>query len=94
MRATASPGVVDTDQHRIAVDTELGPQAALDPLPRVRRAPGRRPAQVTQAPIDLSVVFVGSAYHHVVDVEAAPGITSGSTETSGGRVRGCHVRKR
>lgn len=27
MRATANPGVVDTDQHRIAVDTELGPQA-------------------------------------------------------------------
>jgi enoyl-CoA hydratase len=28
MRATANPGVVDTDQHSIAVDTELGPQAA------------------------------------------------------------------
>lgn len=28
MRATANPGVVDVDQHRIAVDTELGPQAA------------------------------------------------------------------
>src|SRR6202035_5609207 len=28
MRATANPGVVDTEQHRIAVDTELGPQAA------------------------------------------------------------------
>jgi enoyl-CoA hydratase len=27
MRATANPGVVDTDQHRIAVDTELGAQA-------------------------------------------------------------------
>lgn len=27
MRATANPGVVDLDQHRIAVDTELGPQA-------------------------------------------------------------------
>ncbi|GAT07170.1 enoyl-CoA hydratase [Mycolicibacterium novocastrense] len=27
MRATANPGVVDIDQHRIAVDTELGPQA-------------------------------------------------------------------
>lgn len=27
MRATASPGVLDTDQHRIAVDTELIPQA-------------------------------------------------------------------
>lgn len=27
MRATANPGLVDIDQHRIAVDTELGPQA-------------------------------------------------------------------
>ena len=27
MRATANPGFVDADQHRIAVDTELGPQA-------------------------------------------------------------------
>lgn len=27
MRATANPGVIDTEQHRIAVDTELGPQA-------------------------------------------------------------------
>jgi enoyl-CoA hydratase len=27
MRATASPGTVDTDQHRIAVDVEIGPQA-------------------------------------------------------------------
>jgi enoyl-CoA hydratase len=27
MRATANPGVVDLDQHRIAVETELGPQA-------------------------------------------------------------------
>jgi enoyl-CoA hydratase len=27
MRATANPGVVDLDQHRVAVDTELGPQA-------------------------------------------------------------------
>jgi enoyl-CoA hydratase len=27
MRATANPGVIDMDQHRIAVDTELGPQA-------------------------------------------------------------------
>ncbi|RAV08752.1 enoyl-CoA hydratase [Mycolicibacterium sp. GF69] len=27
MRATANPGVVDVDQHRIAVETELGPQA-------------------------------------------------------------------
>src|SRR6476620_1645613 len=28
MRATATPGVVHTEQHRIAVDTELGAQAA------------------------------------------------------------------
>ena len=28
MRATANPGFLDTDQHRIAADTELGPQAA------------------------------------------------------------------
>jgi enoyl-CoA hydratase len=28
MRATANPGFIDSDQHRIAVDTELGPQAA------------------------------------------------------------------
>lgn len=27
MRATTNPGVVDTDQHRVAVDIELGPQA-------------------------------------------------------------------
>jgi enoyl-CoA hydratase len=27
MRATASPGAVDTDLHRIAVDVEIGPQA-------------------------------------------------------------------
>lgn len=27
MRATANPGFVDTEQHRIAVDTEIGPQA-------------------------------------------------------------------
>ena len=27
MRATANPGTTDIDQHRIAVDTELGPQA-------------------------------------------------------------------
>ncbi|MDH6194610.1 enoyl-CoA hydratase [Mycobacterium frederiksbergense] len=27
MRATANPGLLDIDQHRIAVDTELGPQA-------------------------------------------------------------------
>ncbi|BBZ29543.1 enoyl-CoA hydratase [Mycolicibacterium madagascariense] len=28
MRATVNPGSVDTDQHRIAVDVEIGPQAA------------------------------------------------------------------
>lgn len=28
MRATANPGVVDSDQHRLAVDIEIGPQAA------------------------------------------------------------------
>jgi enoyl-CoA hydratase len=27
MRATANPGTVDVDQHRIAVDVEIGPQA-------------------------------------------------------------------
>lgn len=27
MRATANPGTVDTEQHRIAVDVEIGPQA-------------------------------------------------------------------
>ena len=27
MRATANPGVVDVDQHRLAVDVEIGPQA-------------------------------------------------------------------
>ena len=28
MRATANPGSIDLDQHSIAVDTELKPQAA------------------------------------------------------------------
>jgi enoyl-CoA hydratase len=28
MRATANPGFLDIDQHRIAIDTELKPQAA------------------------------------------------------------------
>ncbi|MEU0496113.1 enoyl-CoA hydratase [Mycobacterium sp. NPDC006124] len=28
MRATANPGVVDSEQHRLAVDVEIGPQAA------------------------------------------------------------------
>jgi enoyl-CoA hydratase len=37
MRATANPGVVDTDQHRIAVDTELGPQAASITSPEFAR---------------------------------------------------------
>ncbi|HEX2286090.1 MAG TPA: enoyl-CoA hydratase-related protein, partial [Mycobacterium sp.] len=37
MRATANPGVIDTDQHRIAVDTELGPQAASITSPEFAR---------------------------------------------------------
>ena len=37
MRATANPGVVDTEQHRIAVDTELGPQAASITSPEFAR---------------------------------------------------------
>lgn len=37
MRATANPGVVDTDQHRIAVDTELIPQAASIVSPEFAR---------------------------------------------------------
>ncbi len=40
MRATANPGVVDTDQHRIAVDTELGPQAASILSPEFARRLG------------------------------------------------------
>jgi enoyl-CoA hydratase len=28
MRATVNPGTIDSDQHRIAVDIEIGPQAA------------------------------------------------------------------
>ncbi|KUI19335.1 enoyl-CoA hydratase [Mycobacterium sp. GA-1285] len=44
MRATANPGVVDVDQHRIAVDTELGPQAAsiLSPEFQQRLAAAQR----------------------------------------------------
>ena len=44
MRATANPGVVDTDQHRIAVDTELGPQATsiLSPAFAERLAAAKR----------------------------------------------------
>jgi len=37
MRATANPGVIDTDQHRIAVDTELGPQARSIESPEFAR---------------------------------------------------------
>lgn len=37
MRATANPGAVDTDQHRIAVDVELGPQAASIESPEFAR---------------------------------------------------------
>ncbi|SEH72861.1 enoyl-CoA hydratase [Mycolicibacterium rutilum] len=44
MRATANPGVVDSDQHRIAVDTELGPQASsiLSPEFQQRLAAAQR----------------------------------------------------
>ncbi len=44
MRATANPGFVDSDQHRIAVDTELGPQAAsiLSPAFAERLAAAKR----------------------------------------------------
>ncbi|MBX7453696.1 enoyl-CoA hydratase [Mycolicibacterium sp. 3033] len=44
MRATANPGVVDSDQHRIAVDTELGPQATsiLSPAFADRLAAAKR----------------------------------------------------
>jgi enoyl-CoA hydratase len=44
MRATANPGFLDTDQHRIAVDTELKPQAAsiLSPEFAERLAAARR----------------------------------------------------
>ncbi|MCV7299405.1 enoyl-CoA hydratase [Mycobacterium barrassiae] len=37
MRATANPGFVDSDQHRIAVDTELGPQARSIESPEFAR---------------------------------------------------------
>jgi enoyl-CoA hydratase len=37
MRATANPGTVDTDQHRIAVDIELGPQASSIESPEFAR---------------------------------------------------------
>ncbi|BBX01540.1 enoyl-CoA hydratase [Mycolicibacterium moriokaense] len=37
MRATANPGFVDIDQHRIAVDTELGPQARSIESPEFAR---------------------------------------------------------
>src|ERR1700754_880682 len=44
MRATANPGAVDTEQHRIAVDTELKPQAAsiLSPEFAARLAAAKR----------------------------------------------------
>ena len=44
MRATANPGLVDSDQHRIAVDTELGPQATsiLSPAFADRLAAAKR----------------------------------------------------
>ena len=47
MRATANPGFVDTDQHRIAVDTELGPQASSIESPEFARRLRGRQAQVT-----------------------------------------------
>jgi enoyl-CoA hydratase len=37
MRATANPGLIDSDQHRIAVDTELGPQATSIESPEFAR---------------------------------------------------------
>jgi enoyl-CoA hydratase len=37
MRATANPGFVDSDQHGIAVDTELGPQATSIESPEFAR---------------------------------------------------------
>jgi len=37
MRATANPGFVDSDQHSIAVDIELGPQAASIESPEFAR---------------------------------------------------------
>jgi enoyl-CoA hydratase len=37
MRATANPGFVDSDQHAIAVDTELGPQATSIESPEFAR---------------------------------------------------------
>jgi enoyl-CoA hydratase len=37
MRATANPGVVDTEQHRVAVDIELGPQATSIESPEFAR---------------------------------------------------------
>ncbi len=44
MRATANPGLVDSDQHRIAVHTELGPQATsiLSPAFAERLAAAKR----------------------------------------------------
>ena len=43
MRATISPGSVDTDQHAFAVRTEVGPQARVDTLAGVRRTPRSSP---------------------------------------------------
>jgi enoyl-CoA hydratase len=44
MRATANPGTLDVDQHRVAVDTELKPQAAsiLSPEFAARLAAAKR----------------------------------------------------
>jgi enoyl-CoA hydratase len=37
MRATASPGFVDTEQHQLAIDTEIGPQATTILSPEFAR---------------------------------------------------------
>jgi enoyl-CoA hydratase len=44
MRATASPGALDTEQHELAMRTELGPQAtsAQSPEFATRLAAARR----------------------------------------------------
>jgi enoyl-CoA hydratase len=37
MRATATPGTVDLDMHRLAVDVEIGPQAMSIESPEFAR---------------------------------------------------------
>ena len=46
MRATANPGAVDSEQHRVAVDVEIGPQATSIESPEFAAQIGRREAQV------------------------------------------------